>query len=734
MGTQERSPTTTSYKDAVSLITEWWGNERPGGKWIHVADSSGRDGAEVLREVHRTIAGSVLLDATGRTAEELHAEVLEILGVDLSPGSRRNWRMSLRRLGEPRLVLVINAHRAGGTRFSYEPERLLSRTVQGLSGGKAGLVVHSGPVRRSVRAPIAVQVEGQESTNRDWPLPVRALALSEPRTVPLRMWAELAAALTGEQPTESALSEVLAEFPAELASDESGVRFTDESLAEELRRNTGERDIEKVNRHMVRWLRDTSAEFQHPEGWGKHGPEGAYLATGLAMHAARAGYFQGLPADYEGPARVFGDLLRDGQAMANVPQLLLLDAASCASFGTLPGNSAAADASYLWLYGVIPSEQGEWAAWLHLMAAARGDDTFAAAITASGVDLPWKVKWTQWRPPGAYHHRYLSFRACEGMTEVQWQGRPAIASLYDSDESTTLWDPLTGRLLAGPWYGEDIPEEHLSDLSWPDEEEDSGPTTFDELFEAMPDEPSVHELLLAAPPLVLENVTVLGGAGGLFAVKPAAGKPFTGTSSPEVRPLSGPYVGANETTPVDAPPPGPADLIELYGADAFRKFGEENLPTGITDPATRRTLSDIGLPAVDESGMAIYPWGSAGRLPEALDEVSWPSGISAPEETGPLFQIGLWMGGDLVIDGHSGHVLRIPTEPDEEHLEALPAASSLESFLTLLGLWVTGLRLKAAIEDDDEVYLLRQHVQRAQLLIDETGAEAPAWSYAFLND
>ncbi|MGW9042008.1 hypothetical protein ACWGQL_05490 [Streptomyces lydicus] len=84
MGNQERSPNITSNEDAVSLITEWWGDERPGGKWIHVADTSGRNGAEVLREVHRTIAGSVLLDATGRTAEELHAEILEILGVDLS--------------------------------------------------------------------------------------------------------------------------------------------------------------------------------------------------------------------------------------------------------------------------------------------------------------------------------------------------------------------------------------------------------------------------------------------------------------------------------------------------------------------------------------------------------------------------------------------------------------------------------------------------------------------------
>lgn len=91
------------------------GGERPGGKWIHVADTSGRDGAEVLREVHRTVAGSVLLDATGRTTEELHAQILEILGVDLSPGSRRNWRVSLRRLEEPRLVLIINAHRAGVT-------------------------------------------------------------------------------------------------------------------------------------------------------------------------------------------------------------------------------------------------------------------------------------------------------------------------------------------------------------------------------------------------------------------------------------------------------------------------------------------------------------------------------------------------------------------------------------------------------------------------------------------
>ncbi|MGW2023808.1 SUKH-4 family immunity protein [Streptomyces decoyicus] len=738
MPIQDQAPEPISAAEGAAAIVAWWQEGQPHGEWLNVVDQAGHDGATALREVHGRVDGSILVDATGRTTEELEEEILRALGVDLSPGKRSAWRTALRRLNEGCLVLVVNAHRAGTTRLSFEPERFFAHAVGSLSRGRAGLVVHGSPRRRVPKAPVVVRLEGDEQAGKDWPVAVRALALSEPRVVPMRMWAELAAALSGEPVAELALTRVLEEFSAELASDEHGVRFTDENLAGDLRRDTAEQDVKRVNRRMADRLLRMSAEFRHPEGWSASGPDGAYAATGLAMHAAQAGYLQDLPEDHEGPWDVFGVVQEDAGSVANIPQSVLLDAASCAHAGALPGNSAAADASYLWLYGITPAAQTEWAAWLHLMAMARGDHPFAAAIADSGVRLPWKVKWTQWRPPGAYHHRFLSCSGCDGLTEVRWQGLPAIAGLdsNSSEGTTTIWDPTTGHLLAGPWHGEEIPEEHHADLTWPPgtEGDGPGPTTFDELFEAMPDQPDVHPLLLAAPALPMGDVTILAGNGGLFAVEPAEGGDFTGTSAPRFRPLSGPYVAANETTPVDAPPPSPADLIALYGADEIRKFRANQLPSELTDEATRRTLTEFGLPAMQESGMGIYPWGSIGRLPEIFEEISWPSDIELPQESGPFFQIGFWMGGDLVIDGPSGHVLRVPTEQEEEHLEGLPAACGLENFLTLVALWITGLRLASVIDDTDEVFLLRQHVQAAQGEVDEVGAEAAAWSYIFHNE
>ncbi|BDH10274.1 hypothetical protein [Streptomyces hygroscopicus] len=168
---------------------------------------------------------------------------------------------------------------------------------------------------------------------------------------------------------------------------------------------------------------------------------------------------------------------------------------------------------------------------------------------------------------------------CDGLAEARWQGLPAFAApdSNSSEGTTTSWDPTTGRLLAGPWHGEEIPEEHHADLAWPPgtEGDSPGPTTFDELFEAMPDEPDVHPLLLASPALPMGDVTILAGSGGLFAV---------------------------------------------------------------------------------------------------------------------------------------------------------------ENFLTMVALWITGLRLTSVIDDTDEVFMLRQHVQAAQGEIDEVGAAAAAWSYVFYNE
>ncbi|WP_326621007.1 SUKH-4 family immunity protein [Streptomyces decoyicus] len=738
-----RTAVDTSAGGMPSLLSAWWreardGREERGGRGrseqAHLVDPSGSMGTAVLEELHQRTEGSILVDAAGQTAEEVHAEVLHRLGVDLSPGNRRNWRHALKRLGENRLVLIANAHRAGHTRGSSEPDRLLSRTVRDLRGRKVDAVVHLTPERLPHLAEVVFHLDGRDTGEADRPTPIRALALARPRVVPLRVWAELTAALGGEPVTKTVLRGVLGQFSAQLVSGEDGVAFVDESLAEELRRGTADDEIGRVDRHMNEWLRRISPEFRHPEGWAKSGPEGLYAATGLAMHAAQADFAEWLSSgDSEPRATLFKDLLRDGGLLAHIPQTALMDAACCTFIGDIPGNTAAGAAVRLWSYGVIPSTQPEWAAWLHVMATARGDRALAAAVAHSGVHLPWKATWTHWRPPGGCHWRYLEPGPVDGLVEVRWQGRPAIAGLHPWPARADIWDAATGEHLAGPWY-EDIPEENHGDVSWPPGEDQGRPVpeAVGDFEDALSDEEGIHDLFLGSPPLPVGNQVILGGSGGLFAIEPAPGETFSAPRFPDLEPLSGEYASTTAITPADSPPPGPRDLIELYGARRIHAFPEHLLPDGLTDEPTRRMLIEFGLPAMsNEDGLGIYPHGD--HRMSIFDEVTWPSDIDPAEEAGPFFQIGFWMGGKLVIDGPTGHVLRIPSEPGEEHLAGLPAAHSLENFLTMVALWVTGHLTKGLIDGDDEAYLIPDHVLTAHRRIDPVGAEAPAWSYAFHN-
>lgn len=92
-------------------------------------------------------------------------------------------------------------------------------------------------------------------------------------------------------------------------------------------------------------------------------------------------------------------------------------------------------------------------------------------------------------------------------------------------------------------------------------------------------------------------------------------------------------------------------------------------------------------------------------------------------------------GGEIVIDGPTGHILRVPTGPDEEYLAGLPAARGLESFLTMVALWVTGLRTRALLPPgNSERGQITYWVLGALAEVDETGSEQPAWSYVLHNE
>lgn len=79
-----------STDEAVSRVVEWWNEGRPGSSRCDVV--SGHAADEVLQEVHRRTPRSLLLDAAGRTPEEIVTEVLDFVGVPNAAQINTPWR------------------------------------------------------------------------------------------------------------------------------------------------------------------------------------------------------------------------------------------------------------------------------------------------------------------------------------------------------------------------------------------------------------------------------------------------------------------------------------------------------------------------------------------------------------------------------------------------------------------------------------------------------------------
>ncbi|WP_432140769.1 hypothetical protein [Streptomyces sp. bgisy084] len=736
---------TVSVQAAAGRLVRWWQDTAdplaPGG-WLSLVGAGAADGGRVLREVGAQVASSVLVDAAERTAEEVLAEVLAALGLESRRYGGLRWISEVRALPERRLVLLTQVHRMGRTRRSCEAERLLTGTLKALcarTGLQVIAQVDAPGLLRSGDAGLRLEPAGADPAPAPpaWPDEVRALALAEPRTVPPRAWAALVAGLRADddrpvteealQATEDALQAVLAEHDRWLVRRDDGVGFVDEAVAGSLRRETAPETVTRVNRHMTAWLRTLAPELAHPDGWAASGALGTYAAAGLAMHAAQADHEQ------KWTTRTLDELVARGDLVAHLPQTALLDAARCAHYGGIGSNSAAADAAYLWDYGVVPATQPAWAAWLHLMATARGDDDFVAGLLASGIRLPWKAVWTRWRPPGGFHASFLAPGVVGETAEVRWHGRPAVAALGTPEVDVSIWDAQTGEPLAGPWPEDSVvPEDAHTALTRPDAsgagDAAGAITTLAELEDAVPATDMGHPSLLFAPVLTVGDLAILGGPGGLFALAPAKGWEET-AGTPGRAPLSGPYAAAGPTTPRHAAPPAAADLRAVVSEAAFHPVKEDQLPPGLEEDGARQVLAGLGIPAFDESGLRLNPGDDA-----FLTEFPWPDDAPEdPDSEGPFFHLGRWMGGDVVLDGTAGEVYRVPGDEDDP-VDGMLVASSLENFLAMTAQWLIGLRISATVDNSDEQYALRQHVSGELWMIDDTGSQSDAWMYIFEND
>ncbi|MDC2958781.1 SUKH-4 family immunity protein [Streptomyces gilvifuscus] len=728
-------PEPLSTTQLSTHLVNWFREGCPGGSTLHVVSRGGSDGA--LQQVHAQVDGSIHLDAAGSDGEEVFRRILALAGVsevDLTP---HGWRRAAKRLVEGKLVLITNAWRAGRTRRSSQPSLVRGSVAERLALRGAPVVVDAGPRgpqrERPQRGVITLALDESPSDDGHGRLDalitvamnspaIRALALSEPRQVPIPVWNQLAEALGVPQSDEQSLRRLVDDFPDLLSLTDDQVSFVDESVPEEVRRTTSEEEHIRVHRHMTRWLREIAPQLRHPEGWERSGPVGWYAAHGLAMHAVQANDFEAL--------------LDDGEILANLPRGALIDAAHCAYDGSLFGSNPAADAVFLTMNGVMPSLQAEWASWLHLMATARGDTELGRSIETSGLRMPWKALWTHWCPPGGYHPSYLQPGPVYELFAVRWKGRPAVAST-DVDDAVRIWDLATSELLAGPWADEDFPLRERGSLNWDTESaegqpssSDPGPTNLEELRaqdRSVEGPGEDYEFLPVA--LELGTIKVVGGVGGLLAVQTPDPECPPEMAALAGAPLLGNRTAAGPARPKHAPETTASDLAALFPDSPAVHIPADRIPAGLTDETARRVLMDAGLPTADGSGIAFRP-----SEADLLKELAWPAGVEQAEEAGPFFRLGDWMGGTIVVDGASGHVLRIPHGPDEDGLEGVLLAQNLDRFLIMLTHWITGLRILERLENSDEKHLLRQHIDDAIWEIDQEGARAGAWTYRLHND
>jgi hypothetical protein len=693
-----------------------------------VAELTGPPGSgrtATLLRLSEARSEAVLLDATGLTCEDLIDRIMTAAGVTSLPERRADWGFELEDspLGGG-LVIIVNAHRAGRTRRSTEPERMVHRFTDELAvgGGLKVVIERDLPDVRSAHdhLVVALQQSGSEealghlSEGTDTEA-LRALALAEVRRAPLPVWTALARALGSHVGRSPDVATTLAGSGGLLEVEDGWVRFRDERHAETLRLTTDAEIVRAVNVELVAWLRDQPAA----------GTTGQYLTQGLAMHAVQAGEFDSVQ--------------RSGRLVARIDQVALIDAAHADDSYVVNGASPAGDAVNLWMCGVDSLSQGEWASWLHLMSTVRGDTETAAQIASSGVPLPWQVRWSHWRPPGALSAAYVRPGPLGDPViapEDYLPGRHAVSAPGEWDGRHRVWDAETGEELAGPWP-EAMPAPGLREPLWLTDMERNVTPDWDDL--------TVFDTL--EPPFVSDQVrvgdlVVVTGLGGIFAVE---------LHDPAVSPRLSKVHGEplfHDSGFLPAPHRGPARRRGSYNPDLFepgvvRRLPTGLLPEGVTDADARRVLTDIGLPAFE---------GAAIRL-QALDEVGLPrltpGDLSADAIPGAYYKIGTWGGGDLVLHGGTGQVFLFgaacssDAEDDfdayfddesddgrEQETGAVLIAGSLAAFIDLLQHYLVARCMLAAAGSRTERVAIRDDLEDTLPDLDDAETEAAFWTAA----
>ena len=135
------APAPVSPEQALAELLDWSESGTQSVAELTGPPGSGR--TETLLRLNEARSDAVVVDATGLTCEDVIERVMSAAGCSALPEKRADWGFELE--GSPLrdgLVIIVNAHRAGRTRRSSEPERMVHRfTVELAVAGRLKVVI-----------------------------------------------------------------------------------------------------------------------------------------------------------------------------------------------------------------------------------------------------------------------------------------------------------------------------------------------------------------------------------------------------------------------------------------------------------------------------------------------------------------------------------------------------------------------------------------------------------------
>ncbi|MEU1854156.1 SUKH-4 family immunity protein [Streptomyces sp. NPDC019990] len=652
------------------------------------------------------------MDATGLTAEEILGKILDAFEVPDLWSRRVDWVWELKRAGVSRRPLLIaNSQRAGRTRQSIQPNRVIERVLGRLvMDAEAKVIVESRPEDRWLRDWLTLPLEAPAS-----PLPglgpvrsqpaLRALAFAELRWTPFPVWAALVQAVVGESVEEDVLVTLAQDLPDIVEAVEGRVRFVDERIVDAIRDETAPSDKRRVHSRLTSQLRFMAEQLSPLEGWAASGPVGHYIAHALPVHALHA--------------HRLDEVQGEGRLVAHCDPAALLDAANQQA-PAIPNETLTGDAAALWVAGVGSVSQPEWAAWLHLMATARGDSPSAQALEHSGIELPWRTRWAQWRPPYGWRKKYLRAGSLAEITEVEVGGRFAIAGKGRWDRRVRLWDVESGDLIAGPW-SDGMPEPGQSEPLWPRGQDNQLAQPWSELnaFGSSLSNPQFTDILQ------VRDGVVLAGTGGVVMVAPRDPGAFKLERTYGAALLG--HFGLVDNDAQDFwEEPDRTVLEELFEPQAVQRLRVTELPPGLRNEGARHILCELGLPTFTGAEMSLVAVAEEG-LTELTAEEVW-----GEPDGSVYYQLATWLEGRLVLDGASGAVYRIPAEGEEDSDPEV--AASLGQFVTMLQNYMLGRLLLPMASSRTEREDIRDEIENMLTAIDEDGGASQVWTYTLYDN